>query len=187
MNVYEYETAATLPRDLPGKARDHRIATHKARCAWFRDRTAWPLREGPGIQLARIRRDARRTLDNAETVDLFRAAGQSSLRLQSPGLRFLLGFLEVKRPGIEVLRQIEVLSSLERVALRIVSGTWQEPEESADNDSVFAILEVLEEASHVGVLELGLDKLPGRPMAIQTLVGHVRRWFVAARCWRPRS
>lgn len=122
-----------------------------------------------------------RRLDTGEIVGLLLASGRESLRLEPAGLRFLFDFLEVKRPGVEVLRQLEGLSSMERISLQIVGRTWTEPEESADNNSVFPLLEVLEEATHAGVLDLGIDTLPRRPEALRALYAHLRRWFAVMR------
>jgi hypothetical protein len=118
-----------------------------------------------------------RKLDSNEAVDLFRAAGRSSLRCEPPGIRFLSTFFEVKRPGIEVLHQLEALSSLERVALQVIAGRWEEPEEFEGPEAVYSILEVLEEAGRVGVLELGIDTLPRTPPAIRAVTAHIRNWF----------
>lgn len=118
-----------------------------------------------------------RKLDNHGALGLFRAAGQSSIRLESPGLRFLSTFFEVKRPGIEVLHQLEALSSLERVALRVIAGRWEEPEEFEGPAAVYSILEVLEEAGRVGILELEIDTLPRDPQAIRAVTARIRKWF----------
>ncbi len=127
----------------------------------------------------RLRRVAEvfRKLDPADAAELLTAAGRGALRQEASGLRLLFSFLEVKRPGVEVLRQLRVLSSLERVALRLVAGNWQEPEALEQVDSIFPIQEVLQEAGRVGALDLGLEALPRDDVAVRATLEHIRIWF----------
>jgi len=120
-----------------------------------------------------------RKLDTAEAAEVLKAGAQLALRQETPGLRLLFGFLEVKRPGAEVLRQIARMFSINRVAHRTVAGTWHEPEETRDENAVFQILDVLEEATRIGVVDLalGTEKLPRRPEALDALIRHLRTWF----------
>ena len=82
------------------------------------------LEENPRIR-ARGLSEVLRKLDQHDLTELMKAAGHSSLRHHPPGLRFLFTFLDVKRPGVEVLDQLQSLASLERVSLRIVKGSCQ--------------------------------------------------------------
>ncbi len=127
----------------------------------------------------RVRRlaDLFRKLETEEAAGILAAAGKSALRQEPAGLRILCGFLEVKRPGVEVLRRLRDISSLERVSLRLVAGSWTEPRESEQVDAVFPILEVLQEGSRIGALDLGLETLPRTVPAVRSLYGHLRRWF----------
>jgi hypothetical protein len=125
--------------------------------------------------------DVFRKLDAAEIVELLKAGSKQAVRQEEPGLRLLLGFIEVKRPGIEVLTQLQSFSSLERVSLQLIAGTWVEPEDAQEAASVFQILEVLEEATRVGALDLdlGRETLPRQPRAVRALLRHLRLWFGA--------
>jgi hypothetical protein len=138
------------------------------------------LAETDGIR-ERARRIAEtvRKLGTQDVVLLLRAAGKSSLALEPAGLRVLFGFLEVKRPGGEVLRQLEHLSSLERVALHLIGGR-SSPSAEAEK-TAFSILDVLGEAMEVGVIDLDLESLPGNPGVVRDLFRHLRAWFVDAR------
>ncbi len=118
-----------------------------------------------------------RKLTADESVEMLMAAGKLALRQEPAGLRTLLGFLEVKRPGVEVLRQLRLLSSLERVSLRIVAGSWTEPDSSGQVESVYPILEAIQEGARIGALDLGLEQLPRSVPAVRSLYDHVRRWF----------
>jgi hypothetical protein len=118
-----------------------------------------------------------RKADLDDTLELFRAAGHASLRHEPAGLRFLFTFLEVKRPGVEVLEMLEPLASLERVALRLAGGSWREPDETQAADPSLPILEVLEEARRAGMLDLRIDELPSHHSALRALFAHLRRWF----------
>jgi hypothetical protein len=128
---------------------------------------------------ARTRRLAEtfRKLGVDETVEILKAAGKLSIRQETAGLRVLLGFLEVKRPGVEVLRQLRLLSSIERVSLRLVAGGWSEPQSSEATELVYPILEALQEAARIGAVDLGLDQLPRTAPALRALYGRVRGWF----------
>lgn len=125
--------------------------------------------------------DVFRKLDTSDIVELLKAGSKQAVRQEDPGIRLLLGFIEVKRPGIEVLTQLQTFTSLERVALQLIHGLWTEPEDSQEAPSVFQILEVLEEATRVGALDLdlGRETLPRQPQAVRALLTHLRRWFGA--------
>ena len=118
-----------------------------------------------------------RKMDPDETVDLLKTAGKLAVRENPSGLRLLFGFLEVKRPGVEVLRQIETLNSLERVSLRLIGGGKLKAERSGEDAVAYAVLEVLEEATQLGIVDLGLEVLPRRPAALSALYRHIRGWF----------
>ena len=115
-------------------------------------------------------------LEVSETVALFQAAGKSSALLESPGIRFLFGFLEVKRPGVEVLRQLESLSNFQRVWFRILAGCWTEPEESEHADSLATIHEVLEEGARIGLIQ-DAQNLPADPDRIRAAKSLLQEWF----------
>jgi len=127
----------------------------------------------------RVRRLAEvlRKLETDEVVELLAAAGRSSLDGTPEGLRVLFGFLEVKRPGIEVLRQLEPLSSMRRVWLRILDSRWTEPEESEGAGALFAIMEALQEGARAGILGLDLRDLPRHPTAVRLVHGYLQQWF----------
>ena len=137
--------------------------------------------EERGSERARRLGEILRKLETGDAVELLKAVGKSSLALEPAGVRTLFAFLEVKRPGVEVLRQLETLSSLERVALRLVAGRWSGPEEAEGGTAAYSILEVLEEGLRVGVIDVGVERLPRRPQALLALFAHVRAWFSAAR------
>jgi len=118
-----------------------------------------------------------RKVETVEAVDLLQAAGQGCLRLQESAIAFLFGFLEVKRPGVEVLRQIQPLASVERVSLRILAGTWAEPEESPDSVSLDAVTNLFEEGVRVGLLSEDAARFPDRPGPLRHRVAAIRTWF----------
>ncbi|HET9234014.1 MAG TPA: hypothetical protein VFP10_07750, partial [Candidatus Eisenbacteria bacterium] len=118
-------------------------------------------------------------LETPQSTGLLKAVGKSSLALEPAGLRVLFGFLEVKRPGGEVLRQLEPLSSLERMTLQLVGGRWPSTPEA--EKAVFSILEVLEEGTRAGVIDLALDTLPRNPNAVSGLMRHMKTWFIEVR------
>src|SRR5262245_1929136 len=120
-----------------------------------------------------------RKIDTPEAVDLLRATGKSSLSLDPAGVRVLFGVLEVKRPGGEVLRQLESLTSLERMALQLVGGRW--PKSAEAEKAAFSILEVLEEGARADVIDLALDAIPRNPNAVAGLMHHLSAWFTNVR------
>ncbi|HEX7880457.1 MAG TPA: hypothetical protein VF720_13670, partial [Candidatus Eisenbacteria bacterium] len=106
--------------------------------------------------------EAFRNYETREMVQLLRTAGKMSLEHDPVGLRLLFSFLEVKRPGVEVLRQLSTLASLERVSLKVLLGTWRDADAGV-TDAAFPILELMREAGRSGVLDLGGDALPKDP------------------------
>src|SRR5687768_1450725 len=76
-----------------------------------------------------------RTLETAEIAGQLKTAARLAMRHDPAGLRLIFGLLEVRRHGVEVMHQIEKLSSVERVALRITSGSWNEPEEGPETSA----------------------------------------------------
>jgi hypothetical protein len=120
--------------------------------------------------------EAFRNYETREMVQLLRAAGRLSLEHQSMGMRLLFSFLEVKRPGVEVLRQLSTLASLERVSLKVLLGTWREADEGL-TEAAEPILEMLREAMRSGVLDLSGDGLPRDPERMRGLNRHLKSWF----------
>lgn len=133
-------------------------------------------REEKPRERARRVGEAFRKLEVDIAADVIAAAGRSVLAGETGGLRVLLSFLEVKRPGVEVLRQLESLSSLERVWLRVLSGTWREPEESVDAGPTGAIQDILEESCRVGALGSGVENLPPTPLIVRPVLAQLRKW-----------
>jgi hypothetical protein len=142
--------------------------------------------ERPRERVAKLA-EVTRKLETRAVVELLGAAGRSSLGLEPAGLRVLFGFLEVKRPGVEVLRQLETLSSIRRVWLRILISRWTEPEESEEAGAFFAIMEALEEGARVGILGLDLRDLPRHPTAVRLVHGHLQGWFREMRAGLERD
>ena len=134
--------------------------------------------EAPRERARRVAELMRR-LDTHQCTELLKAAGRSSLALEPTGLRVLFGFLEVKRPGGEVLRQLETLGSLERMTLKLVGGRWPNTPEA--EKTVFSILEVLEEGTRAGVIDLAIETLPRNPNAVSGLMRHLKTWFTEVR------
>ncbi len=132
--------------------------------------------EDPQIRGRRLA-ELLRKLDPDTAVEVLKSAGKLCVRENTAGLRLLCSFLEVKRPGVEVLRQLESLSSLERVSLRIAQGIWKEPEGSGQVDSILPILDVLREASELGAISFDQDALPDDPSRLQDLIHRLREWF----------
>jgi len=118
-----------------------------------------------------------RELDTPEAVYFTLAVARLALRSDPSGLRVLSSLLNVKRPGVEVLKRLQSLSSLERVSLQIISGRWREPSETEGENPVYSIMEMFGEATRIGVLDLGLERLPKRSIAICSVVAHLRHWF----------
>ncbi len=118
-----------------------------------------------------------RKLDPPAAIECLNAAARLAMDSDPAGLRLLLGFLEVKRPGSEVLTQLRPLSSLRRVGLKLARGTWQEPEESQDVHPADPILQVLEEGAEVGALDLRPVGFPYDGIALLSLHRHLGGWF----------
>jgi hypothetical protein len=120
--------------------------------------------------------DTFRKLETDEAARLLRAAGGRALEHDPAAVRMLFSFLEVKRPGVEVLRQLNPLTSLERVSLRLLRGTWEDTDSTAA-EVVFPILETFEEAIRAGVIDVGVDRLPRKPDAMRAINRHLAAWF----------
>ncbi len=118
-----------------------------------------------------------RKADPESAVEILKIAGKLCVREEASGLRLLCSFLEVKRPGVEVLHQLAALSSLERVSLRIVQGTWREPDGSDHASSALPIAEVLREAAEVGAISLEGQELPRDAATIRGALQDLREWF----------
>ncbi len=121
--------------------------------------------------------DVARKLDAVDTTHLLKLAAKMALQRKPGGIRLLFGFLEVRRPGAEVLRQLKSLSSLERISLRLIHGTWQEAENAQETHPAIPIVEILEEATKVGALDLEIPTLPRETGAVRALYDHLRAWF----------
>ncbi|MDZ4803611.1 MAG: hypothetical protein SGI90_01955 [Candidatus Eisenbacteria bacterium] len=117
-----------------------------------------------------------RNFETREMAQVLRAGGRLALEHQAAGLRLLFTFLEVKRPGVEVLRQLNALASLERVSLRILLGTWKEGD-STGADAVHPINEMFGEASRCGVIEVGGGKMPRDPDILRASNRQMKSWF----------
>lgn len=120
-----------------------------------------------------------RRLETTAAIELMKAIGKASLTLDPASLRVLFGTLEVKRPGGEVLRQLESLTSLERMALQLVGGRW--PKSADAEKAAFSILEVLEEGARADVIDLALESIPRNPNAVSELMHHLSAWFTDVR------
>jgi hypothetical protein len=120
--------------------------------------------------------EAFRNYETRDMVQLLRTAGRMSLEHQTMGLRLLFSFLEVKRPGVEVLRQLSTLASLERVSLKVLLGTWREADAGV-TEAIHPILETLGEAMRSGVLDAGGSSLPKDPELMRNINRHLKRWF----------
>ena len=118
-----------------------------------------------------------RDLETQDAAAFFIAASKMAVRKEKSGLRALFAAFNVKPPGVEVLRQLETLSSLERASLRLAAGTWKEPEGDNSAAAAFPILDVLEEAGRVGILPPGAVTLPSEPRPIRTLCAHIRKFM----------
>ena len=127
----------------------------------------------------RMRRVAEtfRKLDILDAVHFLKVAARMALDHDPAGIRLLFSFLEVKRPGVEVLHQLRGLSSLERVTLKLARGEWNEPEDAQDAHPSFAVVDVLQEGARVGALDLSIAALPLDSASLQSLSGHLRSWF----------
>jgi hypothetical protein len=117
-----------------------------------------------------------RKLETPEIAGQLKTAARLAVRHDPAGLRLLFGFLEVRRPGVEVMRQIEKLSSLERVALRITSGSWSEPDEGQET-SAGLITETFRAVSRIGALGHADPETTTRPDLLREMIGRLRAWF----------
>ncbi len=131
--------------------------------------------ESPRRRMSVISESFRNT-ETREMAQLLRAAGRMSLEHQSAGLRLLFSFLEVKRPGVEVLRQLNTLASLERVSTKVLQGTWQEGD-SSGGDAIHPILETIGEAFRSGVIEVGSGIMPRDLNGMRATNRHLKNWF----------
>jgi hypothetical protein len=118
-----------------------------------------------------------RKLEHDAAAELFRAGAAQAVLGEAPGSRLLCGFLEVTRPGAEVLRQLRGLPSLRRVSLKITSGSWCEPEDSVEVHPAQPIVAVLEEGARLGTLDLELNELPGDRVALGAVNKYLSAWF----------
>jgi len=121
--------------------------------------------------------DVMRSLDTDQGAALLLAAGKLALTEQTVGIRVLTAAFNVKRPGVEVLRRLQPLTCLERTALQLIGGTWREPAATEEENPAYAIIDLFREAVAQGVLDIGVELLPGRVEAVQALASHLRRWF----------
>ncbi len=118
-----------------------------------------------------------RKLEAGAAIELLKAAGTLALARERSGLRLWFGFLEVTRPGAEVLGQLNGLSSLRRVTLKIASGSWHEPEESQEVNAARPILDMLEEGARLGALDLAIGELPADRRVLGAVHQHLNAWF----------
>jgi hypothetical protein len=118
-----------------------------------------------------------RKLEPDAALQLLKAGSTLALAREAPGVRLLLGFLDVARPGAEVLAQLRGLSSLRRVSLLLTSGSWQEPEDSLEVHAAQPIVAVFEEGARLGALDLELDELPGDRRALGAVNHYLGRCF----------
>ena len=120
--------------------------------------------------------EACRSWETKEIARILKTSGRLALEHQAQGLRFLFTFLEVKRPGVEVLGQLSTLASLERVSLRVLLGTWDEGDE-ARVDAVQPIRELLAEAQRFGILDAPVDAMLADPERMRGAHRELKRWF----------
>jgi hypothetical protein len=118
-----------------------------------------------------------RKLEPSAAVELFKAGAAQALTRETAGVRLLSGFLEVSRPGAEVLVQLRGLPSLRRVSQKITSGSWREPEDSVEVHPAQPIVAVLEEGARLGTLDLELNELPGDRIALGAVNQYLGAWF----------
>ncbi|HWN81121.1 MAG TPA: hypothetical protein VNM87_03395 [Candidatus Udaeobacter sp.] len=118
-----------------------------------------------------------RKLEHDPAAELLLAAAAQALAREAAGARLLCGFMEVTRPGAEVLGQLRGLPSLRRVSLKITSGTWREPEDSVEVHPAQPIVAVLEEGARLGTLDLELNELPGDRIALGAINHYLSAWF----------
>jgi hypothetical protein len=117
-----------------------------------------------------------RDLETSDSAAFLIAASKLAVRKERAGLRALFAAFDVKPPGVEVLRNLQALSCLERVSLRLAAGTWKAPEGESADEAAFPILDVLDEAGRVGILPPRAVSLPEEAGPIRTLCGHIRRF-----------
>ncbi len=132
--------------------------------------------EDPRTRFRRLA-DLFRKADPEAAVEILKAAGKLCVREEASGLRLLCSFLEVKRPGLEVLHELVALSSLERVALRIGQGTWHEPDGSDHANTAMSIAEMLREAADIGAISLEGKEPPRDAVALRRTLQDLREWF----------
>ncbi|TPW13533.1 MAG: hypothetical protein FD129_1255 [bacterium] len=131
--------------------------------------------ESPRRRMA-VLSESFRNYETREMAQLLRAGGRMALEHEAAGLRLLFTFLEVKRPGVEVLRQLNSLGSLERVSSRILLGTWNEGD-SAHGEARNPISEMFGEAARSGVIEVGVKGMPGHPEILRASNRKLKLWF----------
>jgi hypothetical protein len=101
-----------------------------------------------------------RKLELNAAIELLKAGSTLALAREVHGVRLLFGFLDVARPGAEVLGQLRGLTSLRRVMQKLASGSWQEPEDTIEVHASQPILAILEEGARLGALGPELMNLP---------------------------
>ncbi|NNF05949.1 MAG: hypothetical protein HKN21_04250 [Candidatus Eisenbacteria bacterium] len=121
-----------------------------------------------------------RGLDNESGACLLSVAARLYIQGDPAGRRVFSSTLNVKPPGIEVLEQLQVFSSIQRVSSKLIQGNWEEPSDSQNENPVFAILDVLSEGTRLGVLDIGIDTLPNQVGALNAVYQHLRGWFSVA-------
>ena len=120
--------------------------------------------------------DVYRKLESAEIRDHLKTAARLALGHEVSGLRLLFAFLEVKRPGVEVMKEIENLSSLERVGLKLLSGSWSDPDEGSE-PSAALIRSALRNAARLGALGRSRIEDTGDPDLLRQALARLRDWF----------
>lgn len=130
-----------------------------------------PLRRTPLVA------EALRKVETVQAVSLIKGGTRLALENDPAGLRLFFTFLEVKRPGVEVLHQLSPLLSVERVGLKVLRGTWQEAPDSRSAAVTGPLAEALGEAARLGVLAGHAGGLPADVQVLHARLDELRGWF----------
>jgi hypothetical protein len=132
--------------------------------------------EGPRERLRALKAALDR-LDPDAVAELIAGAAKGTLAYHRPAIRVFFSLLDVQRPGVEVLAQLQPLASMERVSLGLISGEWMEGDDGDHANTVCTVLDVLREGARIGPLDPGIETLPPEPGAVRALFDKLRRWF----------
>jgi hypothetical protein len=118
-----------------------------------------------------------RELEPEAAIELLKVAAGLALQGEAAGVRLLLGFLEVKRPGVEVLDELRGLTGLRRFSLKLAVESWEEGEVPPPVPTTNPLLEVAAEGARLGALDPEIAERTHGPADLRGVHQHLCDWF----------